>query len=647
VLRSEYSRVTTDGVTAFAKDGTKSIWAAGTLAREQGSNMKRNTLHVLVIGCLAATAAEAQTALQPSTELISVTATRTPQPLSTTLDPVIVINRADIESSGASDLAQLLRIFANSDIRTTGGAGQPASLFLRGANSTHTLFLVDGLRVNSSTLGSTSFEALPLAMIERIEIVKGSMSGLYGSDAIGGVVQIFTRGEKKPSLRLSTSLGTESAGAITAGVSVQDGSAAADLNVGHRRIKDISATRPSVAFGQHDPDRDPHEVTHANLRLAYTFVNGETLSLSAFQSDAKTDFDAGPGDANRNRQKLSGYQLESKNEMSPSWLSHLRAGRSEDELTYAGSFSGRFRTVQDQITWINEVRSTRGFLTVGAEARKEKVSGSDTYIVNERETTSVFTGYLERLGDQQVEFSLRRDEEDQFGARSTGSFTYGLWFSPGLRIFAKGGRAFRAPSFADLYLPDDPVFGPSSNPLLKPERSNSGEAGVQWKSGAHSVNVTAFENRIDDLVSFVFGSGPQNIRRAKIRGVEADISTQVMGANIRAAFTVQRPRDEDTSFQLRSRAKQFGSFHVTRAWGAWQGGVSVIATGERFDSANEAPASRMGGYATVDANIRYVIDPQWNVAFSVSNLGDKRYELAQGYNTPGREALLTVSFNAK
>ncbi|MBL8517385.1 MAG: TonB-dependent receptor [Betaproteobacteria bacterium] len=614
--------------------------------------MKRNTLHARVLGALpVCTTLFASLAItshaQPAPEVIAVTATRTAQPLSATLDTVIVVNRADIESSGAVDLAQLLRIFANADIRATGGAGQPASIFLRGANSTHTLFLVDGLRVNSATLGSTSFEALPLDLIERVEIVKGPMSGLYGSDAIGGVVQIFTRGEKSPTLRASAGLGSAGAGSVNAGVSVQDGAAAADLNVGHRRIKDVSATRPEVAFGLHNPDRDPHEVTHGSVRAAYTFRNGETLSLSAFQSDGKTDFDAGPGGANRNRQKLSGYQLESKNELSPGWQSHLRVGRGEDELTYSGGFTGRFRTQQDQAAWINELKTVRGFMTVGLEARKETVSGSSTYVVNKRETTSVFTGYLERLGDQQVEFSLRRDEEDQFGARTTGSFTYGLWLNPSLRIFAKGGRAFRAPSFADLYLPDDPVFGPSSNPLLKPERSNSGEAGAQWKRGGNAINVTAFENRIEDLVSFVFGSGPRNIRKAKIRGVEADIATLFMGANIRASVTVQRPKDEDTGFRLRSRAKQFGSLHVTRSWGEWLGGVSVIATGERFDSANETAASRMGGYAIVNANIRYRVNPRWDVALALSNLGDKRYELARGYSTPGREALLTVRFNAK
>lgn len=609
--------------------------------------MQRKTLSVLILGTLLPGATLAAPGTSATPETLVVTATRTPQPASVTLDPVIVITRADIEASGATDLPQLLRLFANSDIRTTGGAGQPAGIFLRGANSTHTLFLVDGLRVNSATVGGTAFEALPVDLIERIEIVKGPMSGLYGSEALGGVVQIFTRRDNKPVLRALLGVGTDSAARVGVGVSVQDGNASLDAYIGHRRIKDISATRPEAAFGQHDPDRDAHESSFGNLRAGYTFKNGETLTVSLFQTENKTDFDAGLGGANRNRQKLSGQQLESRNELSPGWQSTLRIGRSEDDLTYSGSFSGRFRTVQDQASWINEFRTVRGFMTVGLESRVEKVSGTDTYVVSKRDTRSVFTGYLERLGDQQVEFSLRRDEEDQFGSRNTGSFTYGLWLSPALRLQAKGGRAFRAPSFSDLYLPADPLFGPSSNPLLKPERADSGEISIAWKEGAHSLTFTGFQNRIDDLISFVFGSGPQNVRRARIRGVELDAGTQWWGTSLRASLTVQRPKDDDTGLQLRSRAKQFGAVHASRSWGAWQGGLSVIATGARFDSANESAASRMGGYATVDANIRYAIDKQWNVALAVNNLGDKRYELAQGYNTPGRQAMLTVNFNAK
>jgi vitamin B12 transporter len=608
--------------------------------------MKRNTIHVLILGTLLPGASLAAPAA-PVPDTLVVTASRTPQPAQATLDPVIIITRKDIEASGASDITQLLRLFANSDIRTTGGAGQPAGLFLRGANSTHTLFLVDGLRVNSATVGGTAFEALPLDLIERIEIVKGPMSGLYGSEALGGVVQIFTRKDSTPVLRALFGVGNASAGRVQAGLSVQDGPATLDVSAGHRRIKDVSATRPEAAFGQHDPDRDAHESTHGNLRAGYTFRNGETLTVSLFQTRGKTDFDAGAGGANRNRQKISGQQLESRNELSPGWQSHLRIGRSEDDLTYSGSFTGRFRTVQDQASWINELRTIRGFMTVGLESRVEKVSGSDTYVVSKRDTRSLFTGYVERLENQQVEFSLRRDEEDQFGARTTGSFTYGLWLSPALRVQAKGGRAFRAPSFSDLYLPPDPLFGPSSNPQLKPERADSGEISVAWKQGAHSLTFTGFQNHIDDLISFVFGSGPQNVRRARIRGVELDAGTQWWGTNLRASLTVQRPKDDDTGLQLRSRAKQFGAVHASRSWGAWQGGLSIIATGARFDSANESAASRMGGYATVDANIRYAIDKQWNVALAVNNLGDKRYELAQGYNMPGRQAMLTVNFNAK
>lgn len=609
--------------------------------------MKRNTIRALVLGTLPAWSVT-QALAQTPTEALVVTATRTAQTPDTSLGQTIVITRKDIDSAGDIGLAQLLRIFANSDVRATGGAGQPSSVFLRGSNSTHALVLVDGMRVNSATLGATAIEALPLDLIERIEIVKGPFSGLYGSDALGGVIQIFTRGENVPVLRGNAGVGNRGAAQISAGLSVQEGGTAFNINAGIRNIKDVSATRPEAPFGIHNPDRDKHQVAHGNFSVSQSFRNGETLTLSAFQSDAKSDFDAGTNSSgDQNRQKLSSFQFESKNELAPGWKSQLRAGRSEDDQHLIGAFPSRFKTVQDQFSWVNEFANRGGHMLVGVDALKEKVSGTGTYVVSQRNTNSVFAGYLERLGDQHLEFSLRRDEEDQFGARSTGSVGYGVTLSPSLRIFAKGGRAFRAPSFSDLYLPDDPMFGPSSNPLLKPEKSKSAEIGVQWKAGAQAINATVFDNRIDDLVSFVFGSGPQNINRARIRGLEIDFITQFMGANIRTAFTHQRPRDEDTGKRLRSRARSFGSVSADRSWGRWRGSVTVVATGDRFDSATEAPASRMGGFSTLDANIRYQVDTRWSVALGLNNIADKRYELAQGYNAPGRQALLTVSFNAK
>jgi vitamin B12 transporter len=275
------------------------------------------------------------------------------------------------------------------------------------------------------------------------------------------------------------------------------------------------------------------------------------------------------------------------------------------------------------------------------------VSGSVPYEISHRETRSLFTGYLERIDMQQVEFSLRRDEEKQFGARNTGSVSYGFNLSPAVLAYARGGRAFRAPSFNDLYYPSDPLYGPSSNPNLKPERSQSAEAGVRFNAADLSASVVGFDQKIDDLIDFVFGQGPQNIRRARIRGLEVGVDAKWLGLDVRAALTHQRPRDEDSGKLLRSRAESFGSISLAKTWGAWQVSTTVAGNGARFDSGDETSGSRMGGYGVLNAQVRYAIDKRWSIELSGSNLANRKYELAQGYNTPGRLLLLNVRFEAR
>jgi vitamin B12 transporter len=607
--------------------------------------MKRNTLAALIAG-MTPTLAFSQSPTQTIAEPIFVTATRTAQPLADSLGQAIVISREDIEKDGQVSLVELLQARANVEIRATGGPGQPSGIFMRGANTSHTLVLVDGLRVASATLGATALENIPTDLIERIEIIKGPFSGLYGSDAMGGVIQIFMRQGSDPSLYAHAGAGTQDAREIAAGFATREGKTSASLNAGHSEINARSATNPAAGF-LYNSDRDPYRNDHGSMQLAHTFRNGETLAFSAFQSRGATHFDSGPDSNDLNRQILSGFQLVSTNQLASDWGSRLSIGRGSDDLAIEGSYPSRFETRQDQISWLNEFKTSRGNMTAGADLRNETVSGSVAYDKARRETRSLFTGYLERLGAQQVEFNLRRDEEDQFGQRNTGSFSYGYRFNPEVTAYARAGRAFRAPSFNDLYYPSDPQYGPSSNPNLLPERSNSAEAGVRYHGKVASASLVWFDQKIDDLIVFVYGQGPQNIRRARIRGVEAGADANWAGFVWRAALTHQQPRDEDSGKQLRSRAATFGSLGASKSFGAWQVSASAVGSGARFDSANEAPGSRMGGYALVNAQLRYTIDKRWRVELSGNNLADKKYELAQGYNPPGRALLLSVKFEAR
>ena len=568
---------------------------------------------------------------------VVITATRTAQPLDNTLAQAVIISRDEIDAAGPATLTELLQRKAGLEIRATGGPGQPSSVFIRGANSAHTLVLVDGLRVGSSTSGATAFENIPLDLIERVEIVKGPLSGLYGSDAIGGVVQIFTRNSDKPHLTSSAGVGSDATRGFNAGFSVTEGKTALAFDAGYQDSNPQSATNPAAGPDTYNPDRDPYRNTHALVKLTQTLWQGETIGLTAWRSRGKTDFDAGPDVRAVNRQTLSGYQLTSENNFAPDWKSRLIIGRTTDDSVITSNYPGKFRTEQNQASWFNQFKTATGHMSAGIEWRGEKLASDTAYDVKQRDTTSVFAGYLEKLGASQLEFSLRRDEEDQFGRRNTGSMSYGYALMTGISAYARAGRAFRAPSFNDLYYP---AF---SNPDLKPERSDQAEAGLKVRQQAGRLNVTYFENRIDDLIVFDTTTfRPKNLKRARIRGWELQADTSFVGMTVKATLTVQRPEDRDSGRQLRSRAKQFGTLSASKGFGKWDLSGDIVATGARFDSSNEAAATRMAGYTIVNANLRYRFDKTWSVDLVGQNLTDKKYELAQGYNTPSRSVFVNV-----
>ena len=592
-------------------------------------------------GLVLSPAARAQITEPPNRlDNVVITATRTAQPLESTFAQAIIIPRDEIESAGVASLAELLQRKAGLEIRATGGPGQPSGVFIRGANSTHTLVLVDGLRVASSTSGATAFENIPLDLIERIEVVKGPLSSLYGSDAIGGVIQIFTRNAGRSQLTSATGFGSDSTAAFNAGFTVTEGKTALTLDAGYQQSKPNSATNPA-AFS-YNPDRDPYKNTHALVKFTQTLWQGETIGLTAWQSRGKTHFDdgGGVGPTPVNKQTLSGYQVTSENNFSAEWKSRLIVGQTADDIVITSQYPGTFKTVQNQASWFNEFKTVTGYMSAGIEWRGEKLTSDTVYDARKRDTASLFAGYLEKLGPSQFEFALRRDEEAQFVRRNTGSVSYGYLLTAGISTYARAGRAFRAPSFNDLYYPG------FSNAALKPERSDQAEAGVRLRGTGqqkYRLDVTYFENRIDDLIVFDPVSFlPQNLKRARIRGWELQAETRFVGMTVKAALTLQRPQDRDTGNQLRSRAKHFGVLSGARNFGKWDVSADIVASGARFDAGNEAVATRMGGYAVVNANLRYRVDKTWSVELVGQNLANKKYELAQGYNTPSRSIFVSV-----
>jgi vitamin B12 transporter len=604
--------------------------------------------HAALGSLLIAVALPAAAQLPISADTVVVTATRTVKPVNDVLSQVTVITRPDIEDAGASTLVDLLQRRANLDIRATGGPGQTSSVFIRGTNSTHTLVLVDGQRVASSTSGTTAFENIPLDLIERIEVVRGPMSSLYGSDAIGGVIQIFTRkggnraADKDTRVTASAGIGAYSARHAQAGIEGNLGETRVLLTASRRTIDAPSATNPLAGSFTFNPDRDAYENTSAAVKLTHQLWQGEIVSFSAWQSRGRTRFDSGPGNNAESTQTLRGVQLASDNNFTDWWKSRLTVGSTSDDSLVASNFPSKFKTTQDQFVWQNQFATPAGDALLGFERRNEKVAATINYTANTRTTDSVFGSISQTVGEQSLSVNARYDKEDQFGSRSTGGVSWGYQLWKDELVYLSAGRAFRAPSFNDLYFPG------FSNPLLRPEKSESGEFGWRLTRKAFQLNLAVFENKIEDLIAFDSAtSRPQNIRRARIRGWELGVDTKWAGIDWRTRITAQRPEDADSDKQLRSRAKLLGTLGGSTTIGAWKLGSDLTMSGARFDSANEAPTSRMSGYALWSAFARYHIDPEWSVDISGNNLTDRKYELARGYNTLGRQLQITVRFTGK
>ncbi|MFN8988359.1 MAG: TonB-dependent receptor domain-containing protein, partial [Burkholderiales bacterium] len=320
------------------------------------------------------------------------------------------------------------------------------------------------------------------------------------------------------------------------------------LTASRRTIDAPSATNPLAGSFTFNPDRDAYENTGAAFKLTHQLWQGEILSFSAWQSRGKTRFDSGPGNNAESTQTLRGAQLASDNNFADWWKSRLTIGSTSDDSIVASNFPSKFKTTQDQFVWQNQLATPAGDALLGFERRNEKVAATTNYTSKTRTTDSVFGSISQKVGEQTLAVNARHDKEDQFGSRSTGGVSWGYQLWKDELVYLSAGRAFRAPSFNDLYFPG------FSNPVLRPEKSESGEFGWRLTRKAFQLNLAVFENKIEDLIAFDSAtSRPQNIRRARIRGWELGVDTNWAGIDWRTRITAQRPEDADTNKRLRSR----------------------------------------------------------------------------------------------
>ncbi len=576
---------------------------------------------------------------------VVVTATRTEQAADKNLATTTVITRADIDRLQAQSLTDVLRGVAGLTLSNNGGAGKATSVFLRGTNADHVLVLVDGIKIGSATLGTASFQDIPVAQIERIEIVKGPVASLYGSEAIGGVIQIFTR-RGKGALANSASFTAGSYGTYNsaARVAVGDAQGWFSAKVNQQNVRGFNATRNATGANL---DKDSYHNTAVNLNAGYVADNGVSSELNALQAISTNQYDGNPAKA----YQAEGLQqvLGGSVKFSPlqSWLTTLRFGSSQDNSNafFNGIFNSRFNTQRDSLSVQNDfaLRDNQ-LVTLGFEQQKDAVNSTTLYAKTTRNNDAIYTQYQGSVGAHSLQLSARRDNNQQFGTHSTSGIAYGYALNEATRFTASVGTAFKAPTFNQLYYPG---FGSAT---LRPELSRSTEVGVAQHTDFGKWSLHAYETKITDLIGFDANFNPVNINTATLRGVEAQALTQLAEWDITTTLTAQDPRQTsgaNSGKLLNRRATQAARIELAHQFGEVRVASSLYGEGRRYDDLANTAGKKLGGYGLLDLRAEYRVAPAWLLQGRVDNLLDKQYETAQFFNQAGRGVYFTLAYQAQ
>ena len=635
---------------------------AGTLTgNREKSVMYPNPSCAAATATLAATIAAlfstAPHAADQQLDSVVVTATRQATRSNELTSDVSVITRAEIDQAGESTLAQLLARQPGIQYVANGGAGTNSGVFIRGASTNQSIVLIDGQRIGSATTGSAALSRIPLDQIERVEILRGPASSLYGADAIGGVIQIFTRGGEGPT-RLNASSGYGSYNTTDTSVGVAGGTDVVSYSVqaGYLDTDGFNASnnRRNASYNR---DRDGYYNKNLSANFSVRPASGQEIGVNLLASSGTNRYDAndfsalGAAQNYSSDQSVGSYSIYSRNRLHSAWTSTLRLGRSTDaSKDYVGNVrDATFRTDMDLLSWQNDFRLPVGEALLAAEYTKQRVSGSTAYTVSERTIGSWLAGWNGNLDKHRLQLNLRRDNNSQFGGETTGSASYGYQFTPQWRAHIAYGTAFRAPTFNELYFPASFFFA-GGNPDLKPERARNTELGVNWEQGGHRASAVIFNNEVSDLIEFRPPTfAPVNVSQALLRGVTLTYDGRFTEWAGGVAVDFLDPRNEENGpnkgNRLARRADQQMSSYLSRTFGNWELRGEWQLVGNRYeDPANRV---RLGGYGLVNLYADYRLQRDWVFFARANNIFDKYYETADNYATAGANVFVGVRYAPK
>ncbi len=549
------------------------------------------------------------------------------------LASVSVITRVDIELSVAEDLLELLRLQPGVDIVRTGGAGTQTSVFLRGSNSNHVLVLIDGVRVSSANTGAYVWEQLPLNQVERIEIVRGPRGSLYGSDSIGGVIQVFTRSNPEPYARITG--GSYRTTEFEGGLGYEGESSRISLNAGYRDADGFSAQNPN-GFS-YDPDDDGFRTVNLGIKGSADAGHGG-WRYSILALDSESEFDQGESDT---EQLIA--SLEFHGSFLPDWDYQLLGGYIRDELfTDFGFFTTKFKSNRFELSWQNQFRTgPHGNLSFGIDYYREDGNSGVSWDEN-RNNTALFASYDHRFNKLRLQLGGRLDNNSRFGSEFTGQIALGYDIGEAWQIMGSYGSAFRGPNLSEQF---SPGFGGmfAGNPNLDPESSTSGELGLRWRhEAAGTFSAAVYRTDVNDLIAFN-GEFFQaiNIDEARLEGLELEYSFSRADWLLNANATFQNTENRTTGDSLLRRPDEKGSISLTRQFAnsSWLG-MEWFYSGKRKDFGGIT----LDSYTLLNLRAGWAFSPAWRAELRAENLLDETYEPAFGFNAAGRSWFVSLAW---
>jgi vitamin B12 transporter len=577
-----------------------------------------------------------------SLDNVIVTATRSREKIEDVIGSVTVITREEIEARQPQTLEELLRAEAGIDFTNNGGPGNLTSIFMRGGNPGQVLVLIDGVRVGSITQGATSYEFIPVNQLERVEIVRGPRSSLWGSEAIGGVIQFFTR--KPDGVTASVGTGTEHTYDANAGFGARVDDTWFSILGDRYQTAGFNTCRSPQACFTTEPDRDGFRNTSGSVRLGHAWGEVADIELGTLYAQGLTHYDG----TFSNQSAFREIVPTARAHVRPvnNWDLSLTLGDTHDDQDSRldGVFVDRFNSERRSATLQSDWRPLAAqLITVGVDYIKDLVDSTTPFDRSSRDNTGVFAVYQGHFGAHELEASVRRDDNQQFGTHTTGNAGWKWFLSKSLNVVASWGSSFRAPTFNDLYYPG------FSNPNLDPERATNVEMGIGGNIDKQHWSVNAFETRISDLIDLDQNFVPGNVSKARIRGAEGQYSLKLDAWDVRASYTWLDPRNRSEGANrdniLQRRARNSARAQTMYLIGPVSVGTIVTAQGARYN--NTANTDRLGGYVLVDLLGEYAVTPQWRVQAKLTNAFDHTYETVHYYNQQGRAFFVSVRYDQK